>query len=315
MTALRFVIGVDGGGSKTRAVILPLPAAAAERDTPSFVSGPSNLAAVGAERAGDAILRACDGVTTLSGCSRADIAAVNVGVAGFSHEASRDAVLNRMRQAFPNASVSLVPDYIAAFDGALGGQPGIVVIAGTGQIAYGRNAQGDELRAGGYGHLIDDSGSGYGVGRRALAAALASRDGSGAATRLEALVLDSLAVSELSAVVAGVHGGAIDRARIASLAPLVSDAAAEGDLAAMSILTETGRFLATLAIGIATKLWEPGERFDVACAGGLWSSHHALTDAFTAAVAASKRTALLVAPRYEPAIGAALAAAREAGRL
>ena len=146
------------------------------------------------------------------------------------------------KRCFLGAAVEVVPDYVIAHAGALNGASGVLVVAGTGSIAYGENAGGEHHRTGGYGYLIDDVGSGYGVGRSALAAVLRAADGTGEPTALTARVLETLRLATVSDIVPGVYGGPIDRSTIASLSRVVAQAAHdENDPVASHILMRAGR--------------------------------------------------------------------------
>ncbi|HEX5324066.1 MAG TPA: BadF/BadG/BcrA/BcrD ATPase family protein, partial [Capsulimonadaceae bacterium] len=209
------------------------------------------------------------------------------------------------------ARVQIVPDFAAAFTGATDGQPGIMVIAGTGSVAYGENAAGQGHRAGGYGYLIDDSGSGYGIGRSALSAVLNAADGVGPKTSLTERLAEELGSSAWDQIAAGVYGGAIDRVRIASLARVVSQAAEEDqDQVALSILLHAGGALARLAEAVATRLFTQGEPFIVAAAGSLWEAGRALTDVFGRSLRRFAPLAHRAEARHEPVVGAALRAAQ-----
>ena len=123
--------------------------------------------------------------------------------------------------------MTVEPDYAVALAGATDGGPGIVVIAGTGSVAYGENGAGEAHRAGAYGYLIDDAGSGYGVGRAALAAVLRAADGTGEDTSLTGRLLALLGFASVGDIIPAVYGGSLDRLAIAALAPVVADAARE----------------------------------------------------------------------------------------
>jgi N-acetylglucosamine kinase-like BadF-type ATPase len=201
------------------------------------------------------------------------------------------------------------PDYVAAYDGALAGQPGIIVIAGTGQVAYGEDGRGGTARAGGYGFLIDDSGSAYGVGRSAIAAVLRAMDGTGPRTSLTQTLSKLLSVNSGSDIIAGVYGGSIDRVRIASLAAAVSGDADSGDVVAAELLRDAARSLGSLALNVGAKLNIPGGPVRLARVGGLWNSK-ILSAEFAKYLKDRASNMLMVDASYDPATGAALRARR-----
>jgi len=296
------VLGLDGGGTRTRAAAATASGAVIGRAE----AGPCNLAAVAPPDALAAALAAAGLALRGAGRSRADVAALCAGVAGASHAERRLLFRAGLQSAFPSARIAVEPDYAVALSGATGGAPGVIVIAGTGSAAYGENGAGTSHRAGAYGYLIDDAGSGYGVGRAALAAVLRAADGTGEPTSLTARVLESLALPSLADLVPGVYGGEITRVRIAALSRIVSEAASEDDDAvARALLMRAGGALAHLARGVTRRLFAEAEApFPVALVGGLWSAGGPLTDVFTRSLLRFAPQAELTSPLQPPVAGA-----------
>ena len=221
------ILGVDAGGTATRAVLVRDGIVVERMET-----GPLN-----------ALLDrdACERLARLVHESGADRA--GVGVPGLRGTAAARLAAD-LRRAVA-ADVVVADDSEIAQLGAFAGGPGIAVLAGTGSIALGRDARGGRARAGGHGYLLGDEGGGYWIGREALRAALRSRDGTGPATRLETLVPERLG-SDLDGVLADVYAAPSDRLRVAGLVPLVADAA-EDDAVARAILGEATEHLIALA--------------------------------------------------------------------
>ena len=180
----RYVLGIDGGGTKTQAAIV---------DETGHVrgvglGGPSNYDDIGANRARANIAQAVTAACAPAGCEPAPFAAAFLGLAGIVSPADRAVVQGiaaDLRLA-PLDRVGVDHDCRIALAGGLSGRPGIVLIAGTGSSCYGRNAAGGDWRAGGWGSQIGDEGSGYWLGLHALQSAVRAYDGRGPATRLEA---------------------------------------------------------------------------------------------------------------------------------
>ena len=216
-------LGLDGGGTKTQVIVAGIESSTQGEGQ----SGACNIAAMpvadAMHSARIAIYRALEDF----GAEVEDVGAICAGVAGWSFAARRTEFHTQLEALLPHAFVSVEPDYAIALTGATDGKPGVIVIAGTGSAAYGENAQGDGHKAGAYGYLIDDAGSGYGVGRSALAAVLQAEDGTGEATMLSAKVCASLGVTTPAEIVPGVYGGDVSRVVIASLARIVGEAAAD----------------------------------------------------------------------------------------
>jgi N-acetylglucosamine kinase-like BadF-type ATPase len=299
-----FLIGLDGGGTQTRAAIAELNGTVLGRGS----AGACNLAAVPLDEALLAGRTAATEALREASVDPADVRAVCAGVAGTSFEARRLGFAAGLQSAFPNAKIIVVPDYAIALSGATEGGPGIIVIAGTGSAAYGKNAMGESHRTGAYGYLIDDAGSGYGVGRAALNAILRAADGTGEATTLSLRIPDALKVTSLTEIVPGVYGGGISRVVIASLSRVVAEAALQdSDAAASAILMRAGGALAQLAHGITGRLFADANLpFPVSPIGGLWSAGNVLIDVFTRSLRRFAPNAIFQPPVGAPVEGAVL---------
>ncbi len=301
MTA--YALGLDGGGTQCRAQLLD----SAGNPVGHGAAGPCSLSAVPPAEALGAALLAADSALAEAGGSRAEVRSVCAGVAGVSLADRRAQFLRSLEVAFPNAAVTVEPDYAIALWGATGGDPGVIVIAGTGSAAFGENALGETHRTGAYGYLIDDGGSGYGVGRGALAAVLAAADGTGPQTTLTGRVLEALNLAAISEIVPGVYGGSVNRFQIAGLSRVVTEAAADdSDEAARSLLMRAGGALAHLTYGVTQRLFANAQvPFPVVQVGGLWNAGNALTDVFARSLCRFAPAGVISAPLSSPVEGAA----------
>ena len=304
MTSL--VLGLDGGGTQTRAAL----ATASGEILGQGQAGACNLAAVPPAEALAAALAAADLALTGAGQGRAGVIALCAGVAGVSFTQRREQFQAGLRAAFPHARVTVEPDYAIALTGATGGKPGVIVIAGTGSAAYGENASGQRHKTGAYGYLIDDGGSGYGVGRAALAAVLHAADGTGEPTSLSVRILEALGLSDPAEQIPGVYGGSLTRVIIAGLSRTVAAAAEEDDDAvARAILMRAGGTLAHLAHGVTRCLFaDAASPFPVAPIGGLWNAGDSVSDVFTRSLRRFAPQAELTPPLQPPVEGAVLRA-------
>ncbi|MGH2425933.1 MAG: BadF/BadG/BcrA/BcrD ATPase family protein [bacterium] len=200
-----------------------------------------------------------------------------------------------------------------ALAGAAGNGPGIVVIAGTGSVALGRNAEGRMARAGGYGYLIDDAGGGVSIGQAALQSAMRSLDGRGPTTRLGSMLKAKLgAWPEMRRRVYGEERG---RALLASLVPVVATAAQQGDSVARRILQDAGQSLAELAIAVAANLGILKKSFDLFPLGGVFAARRPVLDSLRSTVLSRAPRCRIKQPKYPPVIGAVLMALDEAKRV
>ena len=295
-----YVLGLDGGGTQTRA------AAEGDRDSGRGAAGACNLAAVSPLEALTNALAAADAALKEAGAARPEVVSVCAGVAGWSYADRRRQFADGLQSAFPNARIAVEPDYVIALAGATGGAPGVIVIAGTGSAAYGENAAGETHRTGAYGFLIDDTGSGYGVGRGAIAAVLAAADGTGPPTSLTKHVLPALGLASLAEMVPGVYGGGISRVQIAGLSRVVAEAASmEADPVALALLMRAGGTLAQLVQGVTHRLFaDAHEPFPVVQIGGLWSAGNTLSDIFARSLRRFAPSAVITAPQASPVEGA-----------
>ena len=239
-------------------------------------------------------------------------AAVCLGIAGVDREDEARTVRAIMRRIGYKSRVVVVNDALIALVAGAGNAPGIVIIAGTGSIAYGRNARHEAARAGGWGHIIGDEGSGYWIGREALAAIMRAVDGRGPETRLTEGVLEHFKIADTSRLPRIVYDRELPRMSVAALGPLVQRASEEGDAVATRILERAADELVLAARSVATRLEMRGDAFDFVLAGGVfavvpWLGYEAA------------RRLIEVAPRcqvrlleQEPAIGAVCLALAEA---
>ncbi|MGC8793467.1 MAG: BadF/BadG/BcrA/BcrD ATPase family protein, partial [Bryobacteraceae bacterium] len=202
-------------------------------------------------------------------------------------------------------------DAMIALSGATAGEPGIITIAGTGSIAFGRNAGGRTARAGGWGYVFGDEGGGFDLVRQALRAALRWEEGWGPPTALHRLLLEATASSSANELLHRFYTTEFSRPQIASLAVLVDRAARDRDVVARQILEAAAAQLAGLAGAVRQQLFAAGENVRVAYIGGVFRSE-ILRQRFCGIVA-SEPGVTCGPPAYPPAVGALLEAWRVAG--
>ena len=299
-------LGLDGGGTQTRVALAGPDGMLCGMGT----GGACNIAAVQVDVALASAFNAAQDALAQAGASAQNVGAVCAGVAGASVTVRRDAFAAGLQARFPNARVDVVPDYAIALAGATNGQPGLIVIAGTGSVAYGEAASGLAHKAGGYGYVLDDAGSGYGVGRAALAAVLRAADGTGAPTTLTERILTAGSLTSVGQIVPGVYGGPVDRVTIASLSRVVAEAARfDEDQVARAILMRAGGALALLAQAVTSALFDADSLpFPIVRIGGLWNAGPDLTDVFARSCARFAPQAVLTDPQNTPVQGAVLRA-------
>ena len=292
---MRFVAGIDGGGTSTRVECRDGQGGVLCRRT----FGPFNLNSTGEARFSALLTEITDFLAGTGTCT-----AVCIGAAGISNPRVRELTAQAMERA-GIARWRLVGDHEIALYGALSGGPGCVLIAGTGSICCGKNAKGEFARAGGWRHLIDDGGSGYALGRDAAAAVVRQWDGRGEETLLTELIAGELDLRSPQALTAWIYAG--DKSRLAGLAPLVGRAASAGDRAALRIYRENGEELARLVCAVTARLGLTA--CDVALLGGLLEHDGHLCASLIRCLAEKAPELRCVPPRQDALAGAALLAA------
>jgi glucosamine kinase len=261
-----FVVGVDGGGTRVRAVVLDR-----EGRELSRVVGPGAVVTqadpgVAADAVAAVVRQAADEAGT-----GLPLDALWAGLAGAGHETARAAVREALAARDLARKLEVGTDVEAAFQDAFGEGPGILLLAGTGSVAWGRRVDGDEARAGGWGHLVGDEGSGWALGLGALRAVLRAADGRGPETSLARAVPRALDLSPHAFAEALVPWVAeASKSRVASLAQVVAAEASAGDTVARSLLEGAAEALVEHVDALHRRL--PGreqETLVVALAGGL----------------------------------------------
>jgi N-acetylglucosamine kinase-like BadF-type ATPase len=204
-------------------------------------------------------------------------------------------------------------DAAIALAGATSGEPGIIVIAGTGSMAFGQNARGETARAGGWGYIFGDEGGAFDIVRQALRAVLREHEGWGARTALTPALIEATGAEDANAMLHAFYGPEWPRARVADLARTVSRIAEEGDPIALRLLHQAAQELALLAGSVRWQLWSEGEPKPVlvSWSGGVFESA-SLRERFRMLIALEK-DAVCEPPGHGPAEGALLLAWRATG--
>ena len=199
--------------------------------------------------------------------SSAHFAAACVGLSGGAEDKEAYA-----RELIRADKYKITHDADIALSGATKGQPGIIVIAGTGSMAFGRNATGRAARAGGWGYVFGDEGGAFDIVRQALRESLRFEEGWGPATTLRDRLLKTTGARDANELLHRFYTPEFPRKRIAALAPLVTEAAEAGDDAAEMVLRLATAQLALLAQNVHEQLFQQGEAVPVCYAGGVFSS-------------------------------------------
>ena len=303
---MKLFLGVDGGQSGTTAVI----GDETGRVLGVGEAGPCNHAAAAEGRA--KLERAVrESVAAAGEQAGIDAAAVRFEAACFGMSGGPDDKLEILERLVRAARWVVTTDAVTALAGATTGGRGMIVIAGTGSIAFGRNGEGRSARAGGWGYVFGDEGGAFDIARQALRAALRMEEGWGPPTALRESFLQATGAASANAMLHRFYGPEWPRARVATLAPLVDAAAASGDRVATEILRRSAQELALLAASVRLQLWKPGQPVAVAYIGGVFRSRMVL-ERFRVLVEMEPGNCV-VSPLHGPAEGALLEAFRSVG--
>lgn len=250
----RLIIGIDGGGTKTVAMLGQTNDANEVIILGEGFAGPSNQRAVGPVMAMSNLDKAVQFAFDAASIPRQTVEAACLGLAGADRDSDRSVVERWAEEARLAHKVRVVNDAVPLLYAASDDGVGIALIAGTGSLAYGRNAVNKVARSGGWGYLFGDEGSAFAIGRAVLVAASRAADGRGPNTSLLQAVQNQLQIATPSDIVPAVYGNEIPRAIIASLAPLAFTEADSSDLVAQTIITTAARDLAEMAVSVAHQL-------------------------------------------------------------
>ena len=303
---MRFFLGVDGGQSGTTAVI----GDETGRVLGGGEAGPCNHAGAGEGRAKleRAVLNSLQGACQAAGLDpdTVSFAAACFGMSG-GPEDKQDILAAILR----TERLLVTTDAVTALAGATAHGQGIITIAGTGSIAFGRNGARVTARAGGWGYIFGDEGGAFDLVRQSLRAALRMEEGWGPPTSLRAGLLDATGCASANQTLHLFYTDQWPRSRVATLARLVDDAALNGDAVAREIVNRAAMELAMLAASVRRQLWKPGEPVAVAYIGGVFQSL-TLRERFSLLVE-MEAGARCGPPLYGPAEGALLEAYRAVG--
>jgi N-acetylglucosamine kinase-like BadF-type ATPase len=311
-----YFIGVDGGASKTAALVTDEAGQALGRG----LAGGSNHLRVGIEEATRNIERAVNIAMVEAGIAMRNVEYAYCGIAGSDHPLHRQRVIDSLKIFFPRGNFIVDTDARIALTGAVGFGAGIVIISGTGSVSFGRNASGDEARAGGWGPTLGDEGSGYWIAREGLSAIVRAHDGRGFATKMTDLLCDEYEMCSPDELPKFVYAATTHIDDIARYGRLVINAAHGGDDVAREILTRGGSELAECVLAIARRLHMTDTDFPVAYVGGAFHAAEMLLSPMRLRIQRDAPGAVLIPPKSSPVEGAAMmameaAAAPRAGRV
>jgi glucosamine kinase len=252
-SAMAYYLGIDAGGTKTRCVLADETVVLAKA-----MAGGSNIVRLGEGQAREALQTVIRQVCSAAEISPSQIRAICIGAAGAARPETAAKIRSIIHElvvdelvAGGSTRVEVVGDSEIALEAAFGAGPGVIAIAGTGSIVYGRDGTGQTARAGGWGFAVSDEGSGHWIGRSAISAILSSYD-QGRKTALTELVLRSCKLERIDELVQ--YANSTPPPDFPRLFPIVLRAAAEADIVARDLLADAGARLAALAVIVERRL-------------------------------------------------------------
>ncbi|RPI06147.1 MAG: hypothetical protein EHM64_03985 [Ignavibacteriae bacterium] len=306
-----YVIGIEGGGTKTTAVLCALDG----NILSEAQGGPSNFHIVGVDKTASTLLDLIQTCCHSVGCSDSQIGAVVAGLAGAGRMQNQQRIQEKLQedaraQNFHLEKVMVESDARIALEGAFSGKPGIIVISGTGSIVFGKDEREKVYRAGGWGRRMGDEGSGYAIGREAFRMVAKMLDGYGDRTKLLKLFDEKYDLGSSEAMIDAVYEKKFD---FSSVVPAVMEAASKGDPVAKKILVHASSDLMEVIQAVQVKMNKgrrSGPKRPLAFVGSLLIHDNFYSRKIRAAI---KRDVPLVSLRKaesSPVVGAALMAIR-----
>ena len=304
-TGARYLLGVDGGATKTLAGVLDLE----EGTLHVGHGGPSNEDAVGPKAAVEALLGASDEAIEAAGIERGELGAAVLAVAG----TNTDSIAGHVKQTRDDGWI-VINDVVGAWATVNGGGPAVAAIAGTGSNVFGVGPGAHSWRTGGWGHLLGDEGSGYWLGNESIRAALRDRDGSGPPTRLGEVACALFKVDDIEELVTLVYSKPLTKSDIAALAVETGNLADAGDDVARELYERAAELLGGQ---IATVIEQTGlsGAFPVGLIGSAYRAGEVFISPLRARVARSAPEAEIKRVEMAPVGGSLTLAARAAGRV
>jgi N-acetylglucosamine kinase-like BadF-type ATPase len=300
-----FVLGLDAGGTKTVCYLADGNGTIISEGR----TGGANLQAAGELEVEKSLHTAME-----QAIGGRDIApsAICVGIAGVDRPADARVVGDIMRRIGYKARVVVANDALVALVAGAGHGPGVVVVAGTGSIAYGRDETNRAARAGGWGYVLGDEGSGYWIGRLALRAVVRESDGRGPATALTPAILAHFRVSRPQDLVHEIYDRTIRPASIAAVARHVQHACERGDPIAAGIISSAAGELLACAQSVVRQLAMKEQPFTFVLSGGIFHAVPLLASRVVEGISGMATRATIVHLDREPAWGAVQIALSEA---
>lgn len=303
---MRYVIGVDGGGTKTNVAVFGENVGVIGAAT----SGPANQRSVGMDAASANIAQAIRNALQVANISLAQIAAITLCLAGFDTDLDLPVPQRAARSLGFTGPTIIENDVVGAWAGATEAQPGVVIIAGTGATGLGMNARGQLWRTDGWDYILGDSGSGYAIGLAAIRAAMRMLDGRDQPSPLVRELRAIYGVNNAEEMRRLVDSTPFGKFEIAAFAEKVWEVAEQGDPVAQGIFTQAGARLGESGAAIIRMLDMQEDAFPVSTVGSVFKAEPWITGPFRRIIQQTAPQVMFRSPLHAPEVGAALLALR-----
>lgn len=299
-------LGVDGGGTLTRALIVDEEG----RAIGVGQAGPANIHQVDRKTVRKNFHKAISSALLEVGEGDYSLTSACFGLAGSSAPESKERLMSVINSLpyIQGVNVKLMTDAEIALRGGLIDEPGLLLIAGTGSVCMGRNSEGELIRTGGWGVLADDAGSGLWIGRKAIEIAVRQADGRLSEGDLGNAVFEELGIASMDQIVSVLHSSALSKAKIAQLALLVTRFAENGDEVSLHLVDQAISEIVALLRATLTKAGL--QHSDVITVGGLVAPGTWFRKRLDSVVARELAGTVLRSPRLSPVSGAIIEALR-----
>lgn len=243
----KYIIGVDGGGTKTLALLADFDGNVLARG----LSGPSNYNAVGFDTACSALE---DAINIAQKNHPGELSVLCLGLSGADRSDDIERFQSWAQSKFPRTLIKVTNDAEILLAAGAPTGPAMALVSGTGSIVYGRTKTGELIRTGGWGYLFGDEGSGYAIGEAALRVVMQAHDGRGPSTLLTELILGKRGLNSPPDLVRSIYGAESPRLEVASLSELVEQAAGQNDAVAKSIFEEAAKELVKCVAAVYSRI-------------------------------------------------------------
>ncbi len=302
---MAYILGIDGGGSKTVCILMNEKCEILGRGE----AGSSNYQSVGIEAAKYSIESAISQAIIIR--DNINIDAICLGLAGVGR--SRDIeVVKKIIKEIPVTkyikpqNIIICHDALIALVGGIGNDVGIVVAAGTGSIVFGRNQQDETKRVGGWGYILGDEGGAYKIAVAGMQAALKAYDGCEISTSLVEDFINHFGLTNIEELIEVVYRRGLGVKEIAALAPIVDNAAAEGDEVANKIIDNAVDELVKATVTVIDGIFVKGEFLEVVTTGSVWKSKCKMWERFVNCINGDFPEVKVILPKFEAVYGAGL---------